>query len=122
MRPQLLAIWKDVNPNDLEPVSKPDLQVYLIQRLIRNYEHTCTPVSSKTPSTASGDQQEDFPGTTSEPPSDLPQRLSYSRAVQRASDDTDRKRKECEERLINLERYSLQLQCNVKMHPMHTVQ
>ncbi len=36
----------------------------------------------------------------------MPQRLSYSRAVQRASDDTNRKRKECEERLIKLERAS----------------
>ena len=65
-RPQLLAVWKELNPNDFEPVSKPDLQVYLIQRLIGHHEHTCTPVqfalSSKTPLTASGGQ-EDLPPT-----------------------------------------------------------
>ena len=109
-KPQLLAVWKELNSNDFEPVNKQDLQVYFIQRLIRTCERTRTPVpfalSSKTSSTASGCQQEDSPPTTSEPAGDLPQRLSYSRAAQRASDDTDRKRRECEERLIRLERAS----------------
>ena len=107
-KPQLLAVWKKLNPNEFEPVSKQDLQVYFIQRLIRTCERTYTPVpfavSSETPSTASGHQQEDFPPTTSD--GDLPQRLSYSRAAQRASGDTDCKRRECEERLIRLERAS----------------
>ncbi|DBA75141.1 TPA: hypothetical protein ACH3X1_010459 [Trebouxia sp. C0004] len=110
MRPQMIAVWKELNPNDSEPISKQELQKYFIQRLIRHYEHICTPVpfavSSKTPSTASGGQQEDFPPTTSKPAGDLPHRSSYSTAAQRASDDTDRKRRECEERLIKLERAS----------------
>ena len=64
-------------------------------------------MSSQTPSTASGCQPEDFPPTTSdEPADDLSQRLADSRAAQRASDDTDRKRREYEERLIRLERAS----------------
>ena len=106
-KPQLLAVWKNLNPNDFEPVNKQDLQVYFVQRLMRIRERTCTPVpfavSSETPSTAFGCQPEDFPPTTSdEPAGDLPQRLSYSRAAQRASDGTDRKRREYEERLIRL--------------------
>ena len=47
-----------------------------------------------------------FPQQSFEPTSDLPQHLSYSKAVQRASDDTDRQRRECEERLLKLERAS----------------
>ena len=43
-RPQLLAVWKELNLNDFEPVSKPDLHVYFIQRLIGHHEHTCIPV------------------------------------------------------------------------------
>ncbi len=110
-KPQLLAVWKKLNPNGFEPVNKQELQVYFIKRLIRTCERTYTPlpfaVSSETPSTASGCQQEDFPPTTSdEPAGDLPQRLSYSKAAQRASDGTDRKRKECEERFVRLERAS----------------
>ena len=78
---------------------------------MRICERTYTPVpfavSSETPSTASGCQPADFPTTTSdEPVGDLPQRLPYSRAAQRASDGTDRKRREYEERLIRLERAS----------------
>ena len=72
--------------------------------------HNCTPmpfaVNSQTPSTASDRQEDNFPPTASRPTEDLPQRLSYSRAVQQASDDTDRKRRECEERWIKLERAS----------------
>ena len=110
-KPQLLAVWKNLNPNNFEPVNKQDLQENFIQRLMRIWERTYTPVpfavSSETPSTASGCQPEDFPPTTSdEPAGDLPQRLSYSRAAQRASDGTDRKRREYEERLIRLERAS----------------
>jgi len=74
-------------------------------------QHMCTPVPfavhSKIPSTPSNSQQEEnFPPTVSQPAEDLPQRLSYSKAAQRAPDDTDRKRRECEERLIRLERAS----------------
>jgi len=79
--------------------------------LIQHYrQQLCTPVqfavNSQTPSTASDRQEEDSPPTASRPTEDLPQRLSYSRAVQRAFDNTNRKRKECEERLIKLERAS----------------
>ncbi len=110
-KPQLLAEWKKLDPNGFEPVNKQDLQVYFIKRLIRTCERTYTPVpfavNSETPSTASGCQQEDFPPTTSdEPAGDLPQRLSYSKAVQRTPDDMDRKQRECDERLITLEKTS----------------
>ena len=47
-----------------------------------------------------------FPQQSFEPASDLPQHLSYSKAVQRASDDTYRQRRECEERLLKLGRTS----------------
>ena len=33
-KPQLLAVWEKLNPNDFEPVNKQDLQVYFIQRLM----------------------------------------------------------------------------------------
>ncbi len=110
-RPQLFAVWKELNPDGYEPGSKKDLQKYFIERFGQHYrQRICTPVpfavNSQTPSTASDRQEENFPSTASRPTEDLPQRLSYSRAVQRASDDTDRKRRECEERLIKLERAS----------------
>ncbi len=109
-KPQLLAVWKKLNPNGFEPVNKQDLQVYFIKGLTRTCERTYTPVpfavSSETPSTASGCQQEDFPPTISdEPAGDLPQRLSYSKAVKRTP-DMDRKQRECDERLIKLEKTS----------------
>jgi len=71
----------------------------------------CTPVPfavhSKTPSTASNSQQEEnLPPTVSQPAEDLPQRLSYSKAAQRSPDDMDRKQRECDERLIKLEKTS----------------
>ena len=110
-RPQLFAVWKELNPDGYEPGSKKDLQKYFIERFGQHYrQRICTPVpfavNSQTPSTASDRQEENFPSTASRPTEDLPQRLSYSRAVQRASDDTDRKRRECEERLIKPERAS----------------
>ena len=42
----------------------------------------------------------------SQPAEDLPQRLSYSKAAQRSPDDMDRKQRECDERLIKLEKTS----------------
>ena len=102
-RPQLFAVWKKLNPDGYESISRKALQRYFIERLCESCEHGCTPVpfavSSKAPSTAS-DQQEDTPPSTSTPPIDLPQRLSYSKAAQRTPDDMDRKQRECDERLI----------------------
>lgn len=110
-KPQPLAVWKELNPDGYEPTSKRDLQRFFIERYGNYRQHMCTPVPfavhSKTPSTASNSQQEEnFPPIVSQPAEDLPQRLSYSKAAQRAPHDTDRKCRECEERLIRLERAS----------------
>ena len=110
-KPQLLAVWKELNPGGYEPASRKDLQRFFIERYGDYRQHMCTPVpfavQSKTPSTASNSQQEEnFPPTVSQPAKDLPQRLSYSKAVQRTPDDMDRKQRECDERLIKLEKTS----------------
>ncbi len=110
-KPQLLAVWKEVNPDGYEPASRKELQRFFIERYGDYRQHMCTPVPfavhSKTPSTASNSQQEEnFPPTASQPAKDLPQRLSYSKAAQRTPDDVDRKQRECDERLIKLEKTS----------------
>jgi len=110
-KPQLLAVWKEVNPDGYEPASRKELQRFFIERYGDYRQHMCTPVPfavhSKTPSTASNSQQEEnFPPADSQPAEDLPQRLSYSKAAQRTPDDMDRKQRECDERLIKLEKTS----------------
>ena len=56
-KPQLLAVWKALNPGGYEPASRKDLQRFLIERYGDYRQHMCTPVpfavQSKTPSTAS---------------------------------------------------------------------
>ena len=106
-KPQLLAVWKELNPNGYEPTARKGLQIYFIERLSDNHEHICTPVpfavNTETPSTASGGQHKDFPPSTSKPVDDLPQRV-YSRVVQRSSDGMNRKQGENEKRLVKPER------------------
>ncbi len=112
-RPQLFAVWKKLNPDGHESISRKALQRYFIERLCTSCEHACTPVpfavSSEAPSTASGDQQADTPPSTSTPPVDLPQRLSYSRVVQQSSND-----RECEKRLVQLERANKTHACKLE--------
>ena len=65
-KPQLLAVWKELNPDGYEPASKSDLQRFFIERYGDYRQHMCTPVPfvvhRKTPSTASNSQQkENFP-------------------------------------------------------------
>ncbi len=115
-KPQLLAVWKELNPDGYEPASRKDLQRFFIERYGDYRQHMCSPVPfavhSKTPSTASNSQQEEnFPPTVSQPAEDLPQRLSYSKAAQRSPDDMDRKQRECDERLIKLEKTSKAYDC-----------
>ncbi|DBA99472.1 TPA: hypothetical protein ACH3X3_012062 [Trebouxia sp. C0006] len=110
-KPQLLAVWKELNPDGYEPASKRDLQRFFIERYGDYRQHMCTSVPfavhRKRPSTASNSQQEEnFPPIVSKPAEDLPQRLSYSKAVQRSPDGMDRKQRECDERLIKLEKTS----------------
>ncbi len=120
-KPQLLAVWKELNPAGYEPASKRDLQRFFIERYGDYGQHMCTPVPfavhRKTPSTASNSQQEEnFPPIVSKPAEDLPQRLSYSKAVQRSPDDMDRKQRECDERLIKLEKTSKELEKTSKAY------
>ena len=68
--PQLLAIWKVLNPAGYEPALKKDLQKYFIERF---GHQLCTAVNSDvnshTPLTACDRQEEDSPPTASGPPS-----------------------------------------------------
>lgn len=41
-KPQLLAVWKELNPSEYEPTTRKDLQIYFIQRLSDSHEHICT--------------------------------------------------------------------------------
>ena len=107
-KPQLLAVWKELNPSEYEPTTRKDLQIYFIQRLSDSHEHVCTPVpfaiNSDALLPASGASPGDSPPSTSKPADDLPQRLSYSKVVQSSSVDTDCKLLECEKRLLVLEK------------------
>ncbi len=41
-RPQLFAVWKELNPDGYEPGSKKDLQKYFIERFGQHYrQHIC---------------------------------------------------------------------------------
>ena len=52
-----------------------------------------------------------FASTPARATPQLPQRLSYSKAAQRTPDDMDRKQRECDERLITLEKTSKAYDC-----------
>ena len=110
-KPQLLAVWKELNPDVYEPAFRKDSQRFFIECYDDYRQHMCTPVPfavhSKTPLTASNIQQEEnFPPTVSQPAEDPPQCLSYSKAAQCTPAAMDRKQRECDERLIKLEKTS----------------
>ena len=56
-KPQLLAVWKELNPDGYEPAFRKDSQRFFIECYDDYRQHMCTPVPfavhSKTPLTAS---------------------------------------------------------------------